>query len=119
MTSINPGLRSKVIAIYKELLFLGRDYPLGFDYFRPRLRKAFMANAGVRDDAEIERCLERAEFVKKGTWRTGRGFQPLPFNLSQNRSAYTCHVYYVHMLTASSYNLKKYRTLRHRYDPFT
>ncbi|CAI4212991.1 unnamed protein product [Parascedosporium putredinis] len=86
MAPINPGLRSKVIAAYKaELLFLGRDYPLGFDYFRPRLHKAFMANAGVKDDAEIESCLARAEFVKKGT----------------------------------RYSLKKYRTLRHRYDPFT
>lgn len=49
-----------------ELLFLGREYPLGFEYFRPRLHKAFMANSGVRDEAEVRRGIERAEFVKKG-----------------------------------------------------
>ncbi|SPN98692.1 probable NADH-ubiquinone oxidoreductase complex 1/LYR family protein [Cephalotrichum gorgonifer] len=63
--SVSNPLRHKVIAIYKELLYLGREYPLGFSYFHPRLHKAFMANSGLRDDAEIQRCLERAEFVKK------------------------------------------------------
>ncbi|RBQ90490.1 hypothetical protein VDGD_04697 [Verticillium dahliae] len=63
--SVNPELRRQVIAMYKELLFMGREYPLGFAYFRPRLHKAFAANAGLRDEAAIRRGLERAEFVKK------------------------------------------------------
>jgi hypothetical protein len=49
-----------------ELLYLGREYPLGFDYFRPRLHKAFMSNAGISSEAEIRKGIERAEFVKKG-----------------------------------------------------
>ncbi|KAL8288994.1 hypothetical protein RB597_000873 [Gaeumannomyces tritici] len=61
----NPVLRREVIAIYKELLNLGRDYPLGFDYFRPRLHKAFMSNAHLRDDQEIRRGIARAQFVQK------------------------------------------------------
>ncbi|KEZ46591.1 hypothetical protein SAPIO_CDS0402 [Scedosporium apiospermum] len=69
-----------------ELLFLGRDYPLGLDYFRRRLHKAFIVNAGVRDEGDIEKCIARAEFVKKEI--------------------------------EALYTLKRYRTLRHRYDPF-
>jgi len=61
----NPELRRQVIAVYKELLNLGRDYPQGFDYFRPRLHKAFMANAHLRDESEIKNGIARAEFVKK------------------------------------------------------
>ncbi|KAL2105579.1 hypothetical protein VUR80DRAFT_8147 [Thermomyces stellatus] len=79
----NP-LRHQVIAIYKELLFLGREYPLGYSYFRRRLHGAFKANSGLRDEAEIRRCIERAEFVK-------REIEAL-------------------------YYLRRYRTLRKRYD---
>lgn len=53
---------------YVELLFLGRSYPLGFDYFRPRLHKAFASQAHLRSDDEIKKGIERAEFVKKGAY---------------------------------------------------
>ncbi|CAH0044414.1 unnamed protein product [Clonostachys solani] len=108
MTPPNPVLRRQVIAIYKgyqaacppsmccvradgypELLYLGRDYPLGYDYFRPRLHKAFMSKAGERDDEAIKKGLAHAEFVKKDATAD-------PFR---------------------RYYLKRYRTLRKRYDP--
>ena len=50
-----------------ELLNLGKAYPLGFDYFRPRLHKAFASNASLTDEKDIRKGIERAEFVKKGT----------------------------------------------------
>jgi hypothetical protein len=90
----NQALRSEVIRIYKgtlsppflllllllqnpippqeistnqtELLYLGRAYPLGYDYFRPRLHKAFASNASLTSEDEIRKGIERAEFVKKG-----------------------------------------------------
>lgn len=86
----NPELRRQVIAVYKgtyhthspsrtlptpeqltnhvtaELLTLGKDYPQGFDYFRPRLHKAFMANAHLQDEDEIRQGIARAKFVQKG-----------------------------------------------------
>ncbi|EPE32777.1 hypothetical protein GLAREA_07911 [Glarea lozoyensis ATCC 20868] len=83
MATPSTALRSQVITIYKgtlssflilapvltcyiaELLYLGREYPLGFDYFRPRLHKAFMSNAKISDEEEIRKGIERAEFVKK------------------------------------------------------
>lgn len=86
MTALNPELRRQVINIYKglvyifmiephqatylimiiELLHLGKEYPLGFSYFRPRLHRAFMANAKLRSDEDIQKGIERAEFVRKG-----------------------------------------------------
>ncbi|WYZ46630.1 hypothetical protein EsH8_IX_000855 [Colletotrichum jinshuiense] len=65
MGAVNTELRRRVVAIYKELLYLGREYPLGYDYFRPRLHRAFSANAGLRDEDAIRKGIERAEFVKK------------------------------------------------------
>ncbi|KUJ10963.1 complex 1 protein [Mollisia scopiformis] len=65
MATTNPALRREVINIYKELLYLGREYPLGYNYFRPRLHKAFISNASLTDDEEIRQAIKRAEFVKK------------------------------------------------------
>lgn len=63
------------------MLYLGRDYPLGFEeYFRPRLHDAFMKNKDLTEQGEIEKCLKVGEYVKKGISRkylegggTGRG----------------------------------------------
>jgi hypothetical protein len=49
-----------------ELLYLGRDYPKGFDYFRPRLHRAFMAKASLTDEEEIKKGIAQADFVRKG-----------------------------------------------------
>ena len=82
---INPALRRQVINIYKgecsgclsfffvlllicvypELLNLGREYPLGYEYFQTRLHKAFASQAGLQNDKEIKKGIERAEYVKK------------------------------------------------------
>ncbi|KAA8568485.1 hypothetical protein EYC84_007516 [Monilinia fructicola] len=63
----SAALRQEVISIYKELLNLGRAYPLGYTYFRTRLHKAFMANASMDNESEIRKGIERANFVRKGT----------------------------------------------------
>lgn len=64
----NPHLRAKVVAIYKQLLYLGREYPQGgLAYVRPRLHRAFMANAHLRDDEAIRKGIERADFVRRGS----------------------------------------------------
>ncbi|KAJ5570051.1 LYR motif-containing protein 5A [Penicillium hispanicum] len=73
---VNPELRRQVINVYKvtetavnaELLFLGREYPLGYQYFRDRLHRAFASQANLRDDEQIRKGIARAEFVKKGRW---------------------------------------------------
>jgi hypothetical protein len=64
MSPTNP-LRHDVLRIYKNLLFLIRDYPLGYDYARPRLHKAFMSQANLEDEEKIREGIQRAEFVRK------------------------------------------------------
>ncbi|GFF62468.1 NADH-ubiquinone oxidoreductase complex 1/LYR family protein [Aspergillus lentulus] len=61
----NPELRRQVINIYKELLYIGREYPLGYDYFRQRLHKAFSGQAHLTDEEKIRTGIARAHFVKK------------------------------------------------------
>jgi len=53
-----------------ELLHLGKEYPLGYSYFQPRLQKAFASKAHLTDETEIRECIKRAEFVKKGIHRS-------------------------------------------------
>jgi len=80
----NQELRHQVIKIYKELLFLGREYPLGYLYYRNRLHRAFSGKADLTDEEQIRQGIKRAEFVK-------REIEAL-------------------------YYLKRYRTLRQRYE---
>jgi len=49
-----------------ELLYLGREYPLGYDYFRPRLKKAFSAKAALSNEDDIKKGIAQGEYVKKG-----------------------------------------------------
>lgn len=49
-----------------ELLYMGRDYPKGYDYFRTRLHKAFSVKAGLSDETEIKQAIAQAEYVKQG-----------------------------------------------------
>ncbi|QIX01070.1 hypothetical protein AMS68_006587 [Peltaster fructicola] len=78
------SLRHDVIRIYKELLYLGREYPLGYEYFRPRLHKAFTAKASLHDEEQIRKAIAQAEYVKKEI--------------------------------EALYYLKRYRTLKKRYE---
>ncbi|MBN3301876.1 LYM5A protein, partial [Amia calva] len=60
----NP-LRGEVVRLYKNLLYLGREYPKGADYFRDRLKTAFMKNKDVTDPEKIKKLIDRGEFVIK------------------------------------------------------
>ncbi|XP_075211229.1 electron transfer flavoprotein regulatory factor orsai isoform X2 [Lycorma delicatula] len=57
--------KSQVIQLYKKLLHLGRDYPQGFDFFRTRLKRAFMKNREVTDPEKIKTLIGHGEFVIK------------------------------------------------------
>jgi hypothetical protein len=45
---------------------MGREYPLGYQYFRDRLHRAFAGQAHLTDEEQIRKGIARAEFVKKG-----------------------------------------------------
>ncbi|XP_020790742.1 LYR motif-containing protein 5B [Boleophthalmus pectinirostris] len=61
-TMANP-LRPEVVRLYKNLLYLGREYPKGGDYFRDRLRAAFAKNKSVQDPEKIKELIARGEYV--------------------------------------------------------
>lgn len=60
----NP-LRGEVVRLYKNLLYLGREYPKGSDYFRERLKAAFMKNKDETDPEKIKMLVARGDFVIK------------------------------------------------------
>ena len=51
---------------YIELLYLGREYPLGYSFFRDRLHTAFASQGGLEKEDDIVKGIEKAEYVKKG-----------------------------------------------------
>lgn len=57
--------KSVVINLYKTLLHLGREYPQGYDYFRSRLKRAFMKNQQVTDPKQIEVLIAHGNYVVK------------------------------------------------------
>lgn len=48
-----------------KLLYLGREYPKGADYFRSRLKAAFLKNKDEKDPEKIKQLIARGEFVIK------------------------------------------------------
>ena len=44
---------------------MGKEYPLGYDYFHQKCRAAFMRQEQLQKDAEIEEALKRGEYVLK------------------------------------------------------
>ncbi|KAF7488008.1 LYR motif-containing protein 5A [Sarcoptes scabiei] len=58
-------LRSQVLSLYKTLLYYGRDYPLGYKYFRDRCHRAFIKNRDESDPQQIIKQISRGEFIIK------------------------------------------------------
>lgn len=44
---------------------MGKDYPQGFDFFRPRLHNAFMKNKDVKDAEQIEKMIGHGQYIVK------------------------------------------------------
>eukprot|EP00116_Pleurobrachia_bachei_P014621 sb/3474883/ len=57
--------RRAVIQLYKELHFMGRDYPAGAAFFHQRLHNAFMKNSGETDPDKIDTLIARGRYVQK------------------------------------------------------
>jgi len=65
MAGATSVLRGEVIQLYKNMYFLGREYPKGADWFRTRLHDAFMKNKDETDPEKIKMLIARGEFVCK------------------------------------------------------
>jgi len=58
-------LRPQVIQLYKNLHWLGREYPAGADFFHSKLKNAFMKNRNETNVEKIQEMIGRGEFVIK------------------------------------------------------
>lgn len=50
---IHPLVRD----LYKRILFVGRDYPLGLDYVRKEAKKYILMNSDIRDDRKLRQAV--------------------------------------------------------------
>ncbi|GJJ70363.1 hypothetical protein EMPS_02712 [Entomortierella parvispora] len=57
--------RHRVIALYKQLSYLGREYPAGSDFFHKKLKSAFLKNKDLKDPAEIQKRIDLGDYVCK------------------------------------------------------
>lgn len=116
--SSNPT-RLRVLALYKELHRLGRDYPDPSYDFNGRMRRLFESEIPVRtalrlltapkenrnltEKDEIERAIKLGEFIKNGTRHANvRPFPGYSWPLTE---------------TLALYSLRKYRHLKRMYPP--
>ena len=44
---------------------MGREYPLGFDYFKTRLKAAFMKKQHLTESEDIEKAIKHGEYIVK------------------------------------------------------
>lgn len=56
----NRELREEVVNLYKNLIYLSRDWPTDL---RPQIRKAFEKNRHVSDEEEIRKLIDRGNYV--------------------------------------------------------
>ncbi|CAI8054481.1 Electron transfer flavoprotein regulatory factor 1 [Geodia barretti] len=59
------SLRRHVLRVYKQILYLARDWPEGYVVLRDRAKRAFLINREETDLRKIETLIGRAEFVVK------------------------------------------------------
>ncbi|KZV90573.1 hypothetical protein EXIGLDRAFT_720266 [Exidia glandulosa HHB12029] len=63
---MNPQ-RMRAIKLYKELMFLGRNYPDASYDFNGRMRRLFEKNKSLTDPEEIEKAIQLGEFIRNET----------------------------------------------------
>ncbi|KAH7721303.1 LYR motif-containing protein 5 [Aphelenchoides avenae] len=57
--------RSEVVQLYKNLYYLGREYPKGARWFHDRLHTAFLRNRDETDEKKVAELLKRGRYVEK------------------------------------------------------
>lgn len=49
------------------MVYLGREYPAGYtDFFRPKLKAAFLKKKDLTDEQEILKSIQFGEYIIKG-----------------------------------------------------
>jgi hypothetical protein len=61
--------KNQVDKYIKKLVYLGREYPAGYtDFFRPKLKAAFLKKRDLKDEQEIKKSIQFGEYIIKGTY---------------------------------------------------
>lgn len=60
--SESSNLKSEVINLYKNLIYLSREWPTDL---KPQIKNAFMKNKNVTDPEEIRKLIGRGEYVSR------------------------------------------------------
>lgn len=54
-----------MLYLYKELLYMGKDYPIPYEDFCHKLRTAFKAKKGLSEPKDVENALALGEHIKR------------------------------------------------------
>ena len=57
--------RSRVVQLYKQLIYLGRMYPKEPEKMTANIHKVFMKNAGETDAKKIEELIDKGNYIIK------------------------------------------------------
>ncbi|EQC37183.1 hypothetical protein SDRG_05409 [Saprolegnia diclina VS20] len=58
-------MQPRVRDLYKRFLVVGKDYPLGLEYVRPKVKESFFKQAALADEAEIKKAVSRGRWMVK------------------------------------------------------
>lgn len=58
---MHPHVRN----LYKRFLYVGKDYPLGLNYVREKVKCAFLNNKDVVDELELRRAIHKGRYMVK------------------------------------------------------
>ena len=61
----NSVTRTKVIQLYKQLIYLGRQYPKEPEVMTSKIHNVFMKNATEKDPQKIEELIQKGNYIVK------------------------------------------------------
>ena len=62
---IHPATKTRVIQLYKQLIYLGREYPKDPEVMTSKIHDVFMRNAGETDPLKIEELIDKGNYIVK------------------------------------------------------
>ena len=59
------GARTRVIQLYKQLIYLGREYPKDPQIMTAKIHDVFMRNAAETDPKKIDELVDKGNYIVK------------------------------------------------------
>ena len=61
----NPATKTRVVQLYKQLIYLGRQYPKDPEVMTAKIHNVFMKNSGETDTDKIEDLINKGNYIVK------------------------------------------------------